>query len=192
MKFNMQLKAAAVAVAIAFAGSAFALTKAEISAEKDSIAGQLKAARAQCDTLKANAKDICRAEAKGASNVAKADLEARVSDTPKTRYSARVAKAEATYGVAKEKCDDLAGNVKDVCIKDAKAALTAGKADAKADMKSTDARLVASDKVVAARKDATEDKRDANFAAAKERCEKFAGEVKDRCVADAKVNFGVK
>ena len=31
-------------------------------------------------------------------------------------------KAEAEYEVAKERCDDLAGNAKDVCVKDAKAA----------------------------------------------------------------------
>jgi hypothetical protein len=34
--------------------------------------------------------------------------------------------------VAKEKCDDKAGNEKDVCVKEAKAALVRAKADAKA------------------------------------------------------------
>ena len=33
-----------------------------------------------------------------------------------------MAKADATYEVAKERCDDLSGNAKDVCKKDAKAA----------------------------------------------------------------------
>ena len=31
------------------------------------------------------------------------------------------AKADATYNVAKEKCDDKAGNAKDVCVQEAKA-----------------------------------------------------------------------
>ncbi len=187
-----RLKVAAVAVTLAFAGSAFAMTKAEIKAEKSAIASQLGAASTQCKTLKANAKDICMAEAKGASKVARAELEERQSSTPKTRYNTRVAKAQSIYDVAREKCDDLAGNVKDVCVKDAKAVLVTGKANAKSDMKAVDAREVANEKVSAARKDATEDKRDANYAAAAERCDKFSGEVKNRCVADAKASFGVK
>ena len=42
-----------------------------------------------------------------------------------------IAKAEADYRVAKEKCDDSAGNAKDVCLKEAKAAEAAAKAEAK-------------------------------------------------------------
>jgi hypothetical protein len=37
------------------------------------------------------------------------------------------------YDVAKEKCDDLSGNAKDVCVKDAKAAQAKAKAEAKDD-----------------------------------------------------------
>ena len=32
----------------------------------------------------------------------------------------------------------------------------------------------------------------ANYTAAKERCDTFSGDVKDRCVNDAKVKFGQK
>jgi hypothetical protein len=46
-----------------------------------------------------------------------------------------MAKAEADYDVAKEKCDDQSGNAKDVCKKDAKAAFTSAKADAKSTRK---------------------------------------------------------
>jgi len=42
-----------------------------------------------------------------------------------------MAKAAATYDTAKEKCDDLSANAKDVCVKDAKAAHTKAKDDAK-------------------------------------------------------------
>ena len=54
---------------------------------------------------------------------AKAEAEAAYANTPKARESARVAHAQASYDVAIEKCDDLAGNTKDVCVKEAKAAL---------------------------------------------------------------------
>ena len=49
-----------------------------------------------------------------------------------TRHAVSIAKAEADYSVAKEKCDDKAGNAKEVCIKEAKAAEARAKADAKA------------------------------------------------------------
>jgi len=184
--------AVAIASAFVLAGNAVAMSKTEIKTENDQIAAQYKSAKAQCDSLKANAKDICMAEATGANRVAKAELEAHKKDSPTTRYNVRVAKAEAAYAVANEKCDDLAGNAKDVCVKDAKAALTTAKTDAKADMKVGAANRGASETATAARKDASQEKRDANYAAAKERCDTYAGEAKDRCITDAKARFGVK
>src|SRR5512141_1384642 len=75
MTFTRQLMAVAVASAFALAGNAVAMTKAEIKVENDQIAAQFKSAQAQCESLKANAKDICVAEAKGANKVAKAEFE---------------------------------------------------------------------------------------------------------------------
>ncbi len=192
MTFTKHLMAAAIVSVFAYSGYANALSKAEIKTEGDAIAAQYKSAKAKCDGLKANAKDICMAEAKGAHDVSKAEFEVRQNDTPKTRNNVRVIKADADYGVAKEKCDDLAGNAKDVCVKDAKAMLVTAKADAKADLESGNAKRGANEKVSEARKDAAEDKRDANYAAAKVRCDKFTSDTKDRCIADAKVQFGVK
>src|SRR5262249_9902032 len=91
---------------------------------------QLKLDKAACGALKANAKDICLAEANGKEKIAKANAEAAFEGTPKAREKARVTKADAIYAVAKEKCDDLAGNAKDVCLKEAKAAHVRATADA--------------------------------------------------------------
>ncbi len=183
----------ALAAALGFAGAAYGMTKSEYKAEGDRISAQQKAAKKSCgDTLKGNAKDICVAEANGNRKVAKAELEASYKDTSKNRHDARIAKANAAYDVAKEKCDDLSGNAKDVCKKDAKAALTRAKADARADRKVGDAKRGASEKIADARRDATEDKRDANYAAAKERCDTLKGNAKDNCIAAAKSRFAVK
>ena len=138
MKFAPNLKAAALAgaFALAFAGTAgAAMDRGEVKAEKNRISDQYKSAKAACKGMKSNAKDVCMAEAEGAQKIAKADLDAREKGTPKAQYNLRVAKADAGYKVAKEKCDDLKGNPKDVCVKDAKAAHTSAKANAKADMK---------------------------------------------------------
>jgi hypothetical protein len=100
-------------------------------ADKDRIQREYDVDKERCDSLAGNAEDICEAEAKGKKEVAEADLEARYKPSRKASYEVKVVKAEADYRVAKERCDDQAGNVKDVCLEEAKAAEAAAKADAK-------------------------------------------------------------
>jgi len=200
---NTTLTAIAAAIGLAFSAPALAqsMTKAEYQAGKDSIKADNKATKAACDPMAGNAKDICAAQAKGKEKVALAELEARYKPSSKTRSEVRVAKADAEYAVAKERCDDRAGNAKDVCVKEAKAAHVAAKADAKtqektadanktAGEKATKARGTADEKIVTARKDAAGEKRDADYAVAKEKCDALAGATKDACVKDAKARYG--
>ncbi|MBC7437351.1 MAG: hypothetical protein H7332_14950 [Bdellovibrionales bacterium] len=142
--------------------------------------------------MKANAKDICMAEAKGTEKVAKAENEAQYKPSAKHSYKVNEVKADAAYKTAKEKCDDLAGNAKDVCVKDAKAVHVKAKADAKVTKVSNETSMAKSDKVAEARKDGTKDVNEANYKAAKERCDTLAGDVKDRCVQEAKGKYGQK
>jgi hypothetical protein len=107
------------------------MTKEEASAEKARIEAQVKADRKACDGLSGNAKDICVEQAKGKEKVARAELDYKQDASERHRAKLVEAKADAAYNVAKEKCDDLSGEQKDVCIKDAKAA----KARAEADLK---------------------------------------------------------
>ncbi|MBI2801077.1 MAG: hypothetical protein HYX63_12510 [Gammaproteobacteria bacterium] len=141
-----------------------------------------------CSSRSGNAEDICVAEAKGKANVAKAEAEAAYDNTPKTREAARVARAEARYDVAIEKCDDLAGNPKDVCVKEGKAALVQGTADAKVDRVTADTRNEAATKQTDARDEANAEKHDANTKVALEKCDALAGAAKDACVGDAKMH----
>jgi hypothetical protein len=167
-----------------------AMSRDAYNAEKDRIDASYKAEVAQCKSLSGNAKDVCEATAKGHRDVAKAQAEASYKNTAKSRYDARVAKVEADYKVAKEKCDDLGGNQKDVCVKEAKAAEVKGKADAKVDKVATEQSQDSVKKVSEARKDAAEDKRDADYKVAVEKCDAMSGDAKSRCVADAKQRFG--
>lgn len=191
MTFQRRLMTVAVVSTLALSAGAMAAKGAVTEADEARIEADYKAAKQRCEDTKANAKDVCLLEAKGSRKVAEAELKVREEDTPKNRYKLGLAKAEADYDVAKEKCDDLAGNAKDVCVKDAKAAFVSAKADAKASFKTSKARSEASEEVKESREDAAEAKRDANYAAAKERCDTYAGEAKDRCVADAKARFGI-
>jgi hypothetical protein len=185
------------AAGIAFAGSAVAandhagMSRDAYKAEKDKIEAQYKADKDACKSQTGNAKDVCQERAEGKEKVAKADLEANYKNTDKARYDAKVARAEADYDVAKEKCDDLKGNDKDVCVKEAKAHLTKAKADAKvARAEHADTMKTAASRTQDAKRDAAEDKRDADYKVAKEKCDAMSGAAKDKCVSDAKARYG--
>ncbi len=166
------------------------MSKDSYTVAKTSADAQYKVDKDACSSLSGNAKDICLAQAKGKDNVAKADAEAAYENTPKARENARVALAQANYDVSKEKCDDLAGNRKDVCVKEAKAELVKGKADAKVDRVTADTRKDAATKQADARTEASADKRDAEYKVAIEKCDALAGPTKDACVSNAKAQFG--
>src|ERR1700693_5600857 len=151
---------------------------------------QYKMDKDACSSRSGNAKDVCLADANGKEKVAKADAEAAYKNTPKVREDARVTRAEATYNVAKEKCDELAGNPKDVCVKEANAVLVKAKADAKVDRVTGDTRQDAAAKQADARKDANADKRDADYKVALEKCDALAGPAKDSCISNAKAQYG--
>src|SRR5262252_272288 len=165
MKTTKLLLALMAATGLSFAGAAQSatMTKEQHDAAYKDASAQYTADKDSCKGMSGNAKDVCIEQAKGKEKIAKAEADAAYKGTPKARESARVAHAEADYNVAKEKCDDLSGNQKDVCVKEAKAAYAKAKADAKVDRVAADTRNTSAEKTAAARKDATEDKRDADY-----------------------------
>ena len=181
---------AAAGLCLAGGAQAQAMSKDARDMAIKNAESQYKMDKASCDALSGNAKDICVEEAKGKEKVAKADAEAAFQNTPKARENAREARADANYAVAKEKCDDLAGNAKDVCVKEAKAGLTKAKADAKVDRVAADTRKDSADKTAEAKREAASDKRDADYKVAIEKCDAFAGANKTACISDAKMRFG--
>lgn len=112
MRNQLTLLAAAIAVALGTSVQA---------ADTKVIDQQHKAEVEKCKDMKGNAKDVCKKEADGKQKVAKAEAEAKENDTPKNRQKVQEAKANATYDVAKERCDDQKGDAKDACQKAAKA-----------------------------------------------------------------------
>lgn len=198
---SLQTLTLALGVGLSAGAMAQGMSRGDYAAAKDRISAEYKSSKAACGALSGNAQDICVQEAKGKEKVEKADLEAGYRPTPKNRYQALVAKAEADHAVAKERCDDQAGNAKAVCVKEAKAAEVAAKADAKvqwenakanamAQEQSADARRDANEKKADARKDAATEKRDAQYKVETEKCEAYAGDAKTTCVAAAKSRFG--
>lgn len=164
---------------------------------KDAYDTQVKNAEAQyksdeeaCKSRGGNAKDVCMAEARGREKVAKAEAEAAYKTTPKAHEDARIARAEANYDVAKLKCKDMSGNAKDVCLKQADADLTKAKADAKVDRVAADTRAESAKKQSEARHEATQERREADYKLALEKCDSLSGPIKDACIADTKTYYG--
>lgn len=183
------LLALAVLAGCAFGGSAGAMSKNEYRVERDKVQAAYKNAWDSCKALRGNARDVCKVEAKGDYQVAKAELDARLRPTPRHDDKVKTEKAAATYKLASEKCDDLKTNARDVCRKDAKASYVAAAGEAKLSRASID-QGVNSRKAVNERKDVREDTSDALSAAAKERCNPLSGSAKSACISDAKKKFG--
>lgn len=121
-----------IAAGLLAGSGAHALTADQHKAAKSKIEADYKTQKAQCDTLKDNAKDVCEEEAKAKEKLAKAELEQQYK--PSAAHARKVAevKAEGIHAVAKEKCDDQSGDAKNACEKQAKADLEKAKADIKA------------------------------------------------------------
>lgn len=118
---------------LAFSAGAMArnISKSEYKSAGKDIAAEYKSAKAACASFAGDVKDICIAEAKGKEKVAKTELKTRYKPSRESQYEIGVAKSQAAYAVAKEKCDDISGKARKVCMKEAKAALVRARSDAR-------------------------------------------------------------
>lgn len=178
----------AAALSCAFSSVAFAMTKVEYTTQKDTISGDYKVSRDKCNSLKANVKDICVSEAKGVEKIAKAELEAVYEPSARHTEKLAMAKGDAAYNTAKEKCDDSSGNAKTICKKDAKAAHVKANDEARVVRVSAETGKLNT----GVRNMATKDENEANYKAAAARCDGMAGAAKETCITDAKTKFGMK
>ena len=121
----MKLKLTIIAAALALGTASFvqAADKADRkvhNADEERIESEYKAAKEKCDVMQGNQKDICVAEAKAHEKVAKAENDAKhAKDPSKEQAKVQRVKADAEYDVAKQRCQEMKGNEKDVCMKEA-------------------------------------------------------------------------
>jgi hypothetical protein len=159
--------------------NAATMNKADYQSAKARISADYKTDTAACAAMKGNAKDVCIEEAKAKDKVARAELTFAYSGKSSDGHKVPQAKAEAAYAVAKERCDDQAGQAKDVCVQEAKAVEVKALADAKL-----------AQQIGVAKRDAAQDKRDADYDVAVAKCDALAAEAKTSCVAAAKAKHG--
>lgn len=176
---NLKITLVAAALLTLTGAQAATLAKADYQTGKSRISAEYKADKAACSSLSANAKDICVEEAKAKEKVARAELEYGYTGKPGDMTKVREVKAKTAYAIAKEKCDDKAGNDKDVCRKEAKAVETKALVDARM-----------AKNISETRKDGAIEKTDADYKVATEKCESLAGDAKTSCIASAKAKFG--
>lgn len=121
---------------LSFSAGAMAqdMSNSEYKAAEKNILAEHKSAKINCASFAGNTRDICMAEAKGKRNVATTELKTRYKPSRKSDYQISVAKAQADFAVAREKCDDRAGKVRAACVKEAKTVLARAKSDAKAQL----------------------------------------------------------
>jgi len=161
---QMKLLSIAAAVALAFAGAAQAQQKQDTTrqdrpaasnpgpdratsgerraneAKEDRIEANAKAAKAKCDGMKGQEKDLCEQQAKSQEKVRKAELAAQKDPSPRNQRKLEETKAEAEYEVAKAKCDVQGGKADNACKKEAKAQYDKAKADIKGKYAKADAK----------------------------------------------------
>lgn len=164
---------------ICAAASAANISPSVYNIARDDLTANIKAEREACNQMNGNAKDICVETAKGKEKVGMAHLQYQRSGNTKDMAKLTEARYDARYEVAKEVCDDQAGNAKDVCVAKAKADHEKAKADAK--MKKS---------VTEARNDAADAKDKADYQVASQRCDAMSGNAKDACMASARARYG--
>ncbi len=172
--------ALAATLALAAAPGAYAnnFSKSAYDGAKNDIKSTYKAERDTCNSLSGNAKDICVEQVKGHEKIAMAQLDYNYTGATKDEVKVYQARYEARYDVAKEKCDDLAGDPKDLCLREAKTARDKAQADLKLAKKVSDAV-----------DDADSTRMKADYKLAAEKCAPLAGDVKDVCMASAKARY---
>ncbi len=172
----------------------------DFQSSMDSIATQYISNKVSCESLSTNASITCMAEARSIEEVAEADLVARSENTIRSHYEALITKAEADHAVAKKMCDDLSGNAKDICQKDAKASEIAAIADAKAHIRTSSGGKIMPNEKSAEAKNRAENtssaavpsrrygqEGDSEFSVVKEWCNTLAGGAKGKCLNEANV-----
>lgn len=177
-------KALIVALAMGWLGQAGAQQVAPGASEAHDQAIEraktvYEAASARCDALAGTPHDICEAEAHAVRVRSEEEAGAAYKNTLSAYTKARIRIAAAYHERDKTRCAALGGNDREVCLQQAKATLVAAQADARADRKAIEARL-----------DAREEKLTAEYRVALQKCDAFAGAVKDQCVSTARTAYG--
>ena len=129
-----------VAAAVFGAAQAGTMSRDDYRGARARIDAEYRDARAACDRLVDRGREVCRAEAAGKERVARAELEFNRSGDPDDALRLALARADARYDVARERCAARTGTDRSTCESDAKAQHAKAVADARLDRRISDAK----------------------------------------------------
>ena len=96
------------------------MSRADYNAAKRVIDRESGVAYAGCRSQKGAARELCKAEARGAERVKMADLQARYYGTVSAQDSAREARVKAKFDVARVQCNVRGGQAEPDCLRAAR------------------------------------------------------------------------
>lgn len=163
------------ALCTAAASAAAPMSFADLNAGLARAAADFVAAKAACDKLAGNPRDVCREQARAQEMVTRAELELARAGTPKARDYLAAIKLDTAYDVARTQCNDKTGEAKTHCTREAQATRTQGQAD-----------LKLRQRTMRARSDGADGRREAADEPAAQKCDATAAEVRAACAAAAK------
>src|SRR5450755_3723570 len=127
---------------------------------------------------------------------------AQAATMAKAEYDAGKTRIGADYKADKAACAGQAGNAKDICVEEAKAKERVARAELeyahtgksgdrnKVLVAKAESAYAVAKEIGEAKNNAAEDKRDADYKVAIEKCDGLSGDAKANCVAAAKTKFG--
>jgi hypothetical protein len=175
---------------LAFAAPQGEISKDEYKTQRARIQDRYATNKDRCSRLDGHARDLCKVQARAEYDIARAELRTRYEPSPAHQEKAELAKGEASYRIAHEKCGDLDGSARKVCEQDARAGWTAARAEARAN-RTAGEKGPNTEQTLHAREKARETATQARYDAQRARCRTLSGDSKDTCIADAKKQFAV-
>jgi hypothetical protein len=191
MTLRFACLAGALACAAATQAAPFidkALTTDDVKAQKVRIEEQYDQAQTRCRRVQGHARALCNERARGERDIQQAELQLQAEPTADNDEKLRVAKAESAYSLALVQCKAMEGQARSVCRQDAKMVFNEAKQEARLQKEVSGQQLRAA-VTVRDRSDQQEKVAQAQFNAARERCEMLPGEGRANCLADLKRRF---
>lgn len=119
-------------LALCTGAAAQGMSPGEYRAARKTVESDFTTARTGCEPMLANVKDLCFADVRGREAVALAELQAEYQPSARASHDVRLAKAEAAFALARERCDDQPSAKQRSCILDAGTARAAARSDSEA------------------------------------------------------------
>jgi hypothetical protein len=100
------------------------MSRADYVLARQAIESQVRAALGRCRAVEAAARGVCRAQARADERVQKAQLNARYHGTVAAAADVRLARAKASFDVARARCNVLGSSERLQCLQSARASET--------------------------------------------------------------------